>query len=632
MYKYKEKIGNILNKIKGNKRILYLTFCTVLVLSCLVLNMTFSFMTQNKNLNEANITIGDLKYKMVINEVELNESVGTKLPSNTIIGDRIILLKAGKTEQFNVSLISKNNFDTKYEIIYKVCTDENCTSFIDTPTTIEIFYQEDMPYISGTINAEKTKVVTLITNNQDNKDYYVQINLNAGYSHNELTAINQIVSPYSISTIKSNLSILAYVNGTEVTTFPTTENYNASVSCKSSSNNSNIVGTVRWNSSKWIINVASIDSKNTVCTVYFVEKNAGEIEAPTNWYQAAEGTLLAALRKNNIVGNASTVPGKEISNTSEAVLAKSQDDYGTTFYFRGAVENNYVVFAGMCWRIVRITGDGSIKLTLFNRNDNSRENPCNETGTNLAFAKYDGSNMASKFNTGEAYNAYVGFMYGTTGSNSYAAEHANKSDSTILTNLKTWYNLKLRNYNDQLSDTIWCNDKSIYSGNGYTGGSTEYAIVGRIHNGKSNPTFICPTINISGVDNNLSKFTSEDTINGNGKLKGKNGSGSLDYKIGLLTADEVAYAGAVWIWDNSNTSFYLYKNAGSSYWTMTPGGKDSNWGQTVMYVYNSNFLYQQDLYNGNLYVRPAISLLPSASITSTSGSGTATNPYIIKTS
>ena len=57
---------------------------------------------------------------------------------------------------------------------------------------------------------------------------------------------------------------------------------------------------------------------------------------------------------------------KEITsnkNTTEALLASTEDDYGTSYYFRGAVKNNYVQFANKCWRIVRITGDGSVILT-----------------------------------------------------------------------------------------------------------------------------------------------------------------------------------------------------------------------------------------------------------------------------
>jgi hypothetical protein len=61
------------------------------------------------------------------------------------------------------------------------------------------------------------------------------------------------------------------------------------------------------------------------------------------------------------------------------------------YYFRGNITNNYVVFAGMCWRIVRVTGDGSIKLALYNYNPNSSvTNPCDtsQDGTSYAFARY----------------------------------------------------------------------------------------------------------------------------------------------------------------------------------------------------------------------------------------------------
>ncbi len=243
MNKYKEKIGNILNKIKGNKRVMYLTFCIVLILFCLTLNVTFSLMTQNKNINEANIIIGDLKYKMVINEVTTDESVGTKLPSNTIIGDRIILLKAGKTEQFNMIFSSLNEIDTKYEIIYRVCTDVNCTSFIDTPNTIQIAYHIDTPDVSGTISAGKMKSIILVSDNQDDKDYYVQIDLNVGYAHNELVLTNQISNNFSPGSLEGNLSIIAYVDGVEVETFPTEPNYETGITCLYKNGNSGAANT-----------------------------------------------------------------------------------------------------------------------------------------------------------------------------------------------------------------------------------------------------------------------------------------------------------------------------------------------------------------------------------------------------
>ncbi len=273
MNKYKEKIGNILNKVKGNKRILYLTFCTVLILSCLVLNVTFAKYTDKTNKQEANIIIGDLKYNMVINEVTTNESVGTKLPSNTIIGDRIILLKAGKTEQFNMIFSSLNEIDTKYEIIYRVCTDVNCTSFIDTPNTIQIAYHIDTPDVSGTISAGKMKSIILVSDNQDDNDYYVQIDLNVGYAHNELALTNQISNKFEPGSLEGNLSIIAYVDGVEVETFPTEPNYETGITCLyKNGNTSTARGVFKYIAGKgWVVDVFDLDKSLTTCRVDFTK-------------------------------------------------------------------------------------------------------------------------------------------------------------------------------------------------------------------------------------------------------------------------------------------------------------------------------------------------------------------------
>ena len=440
-----------------------------------------------------------------------------------------------------------------------------------------------------------------------------------GMNKNYSGKITISVSPNpNTSVTKGDLTMYAYIDGKISSTFPTNENYNVTTSCKSFADLSNPVATAIWNN-EWVVNIASLKSGDVVCNVYFTEKKEGEIQAPNGWYSSKEGTLLAAIRRDNIISSPSTTPGKEISTATEKVLASSSDDYGTTFYFRGAVENNFVLFANMCWRVVRITGDGSIKLVLYNRNDNGVLNPCNETGTDLAFAKYDGTNMTSIFNK-EVGNASFGFMYGTTGASTYADEHMNKNDSTILTNLKTWYDLKLRSYNDKLADTIWCNDKSITSGLGYGSNTTNYSALKRI----STPSLICPTVNISSVDKNLSKFTSNDLINGNGKLKGSNGVGTLEYKIGLLTADELLFSGA----SNAvaNSTFYLITNSGKDFWTLSPSNYISGTAANAFCFYNK--ILNNDCYlETKKYIRPAISLLSTIEIIS--GNGTNLVPYKI---
>ena len=178
-----------------------------------------------------------------------------------------------------------------------------------------------------------------------------------------------------------------------------------------------------------------------------------------------------------------TVPGRNIATANEG-LRSTTDDYGTSYYFRGNVQNNYVVFAKMCWRIVRIDGQGNVKLVLYNYNSDKTNitNPCASTydGENNAFARVSGTTYTSAFNEDSsvyANNAGIGLMYGTPGSSSYTLEHANTNKSTILNNLETWYINNLgenaeKDYTNYLADVIWCNDKSFASNNTGTGTGT----------------------------------------------------------------------------------------------------------------------------------------------------------------
>ena len=318
---------------------------------------------------------------------------------------------------------------------------------------------------------------------------------------------------------------------------------------------------------------------------------------------------------------------KEITsnkNTTEAELASTEDDYGTSYYFRGAVKNNYVEFANKCWRIVRIVGDGSVKLVLHNDNTSNAANPCNSANnsTNAAFARYSGTTYTSAFNSNANDNAYVGFMYGTAGAGDYASTHANINKSKILQNLETWYKNNLESYESKLTDTIWCNDKSTFitytsgstygTGLGYGTNKTGYGARNRIYGvnpaSYASPSLICPNDNNGGK---LSKFTVKDTTNGNG---------NLTYKIGLLTADEIAYAG--YASGSENTTTYLQENTGTnSWWSLSPilfdGSVAIIWYVAPSYLFNG--------YVGSYYgVRPAISLISSISVT---GSGTSEDPF-----
>ena len=379
-----------------------------------------------------------------------------------------------------------------------------------------------------------------------------------------------------------------------------------------------------------------------------------------------ERLLSAAILQDNFVTEPLTVPGTEISSSTEAVLASTQDDYGTSYYFRGAVDNNFVEYANMCWRIVRITGDGSIKLVLYNyngltstNNTPSSSTPCNVTGDDYALARFEGDTYTSAFNYAFGDNAYVDLMYGNVGcsdktstafaycnnaggtwteSSSYAEAHGNTNPSTILTNLNKWYTnvlSKQSKFNDnQLADTIWCNDKSVVTdatfnpgrftlgtNYGYGTNTNYYGAIKRLVApsmhipGGTGPTLICPNDNNGGK---LSRFTVSDTTYGNGALSGY-------AKLGLLTADEIAFAGG--IYRNSNSTYYIRENANSGYWwSLSPVdfvvSNTDVWG-----VRGNNFLDIAGVDSNDYGVRPSLSLNSGVKISS--GVGSATSPYKI---
>ena len=371
-----------------------------------------------------------------------------------------------------------------------------------------------------------------------------------------------------------------------------------------------------------------------------------ETKLPT-WDNPEDGTLLAAIKSNNTVTTPKTTPGSEISADTEAVLASTEDDYGTSYYFRGAITNNFVEYANMCWRVVRVTGDGSIKLVLYNyngltstNNTPSSSTPCNVTGGDYALARYEGDTYTSKFNAIFKDNAYAGLMYGAAGASSYAAAHDNNTQSTILTNLNKWYTnvlSKQSNFNaNQLADIIWCNDKSVVTDTafnpssmtlgtnyGYGTNINYYGASKRLVQASSNkaggtgPSLICPNDNNGGK---LSKFTVSDTEYGNGALSGY-------AKIGLLTADEIAFAGGAY--GTTNSTYYIKGNTDSSWWCTFSPYSFVRSGATVLGV-NGKFSDIISAYIGSASgIRASLSLVSNIKISS--GIGTATNPYKIAT-
>ncbi len=395
---------------------------------------------------------------------------------------------------------------------------------------------------------------------------------------------------------KDDLYVAALIDGVESSTFPTTNKYNASVECTRNGKKIDAKESIDWSGTEWEL-TTKITSGNVRCNANF--------ETP-----ALKETILT---KNELKAPITT-PGAAISTASEALLASTEDDYGTSYYFRGAVTNNYVEFANKCWRIVRIGGDGSVKLILHNDNENGATNPCSSTNNseNAAFARYSGTTYTSVFNEKGADNAYVGFMYGTPNSNSYDATHANINKSTILNILETWYNNNLKLYDNMLYNNTFCIEKELITdtsydpwnwgnvkGLGYAKNVTYYGAVQRLTSSSNRPGGTGPILKCNGEFNKVVS------------------------KIGLISIDEAIFAG--YAANVKNSQNYLQENATSNdWWTISPAGFGSSGSAYIWFIRGTlseplgHPVVRKDA------IRPYISFKQSVKAT---GEGTAQDPY-----
>ena len=306
--------------------------------------------------------------------------------------------------------------------------------------------------------------------------------------------------------------------------------------------------------------------------------------------------------------------------TTDEGIYETTDDYGTTYFYRGAATNNYVQFAGYYWRIVRINGDGSIRMVY----DGTSAHANGESSTDRQIS-------TSAFNPAEDDNAYVGYMYGQTEASSYSATHANTNNSTIKIVVDNWYktNIEDKGYSQYIADVIYCNDRQIAADSasylpssvnfgvlGYEKNSTIYGPLSRYESYTFDPKPIQEIKMICSQQNDAF------TVRGIEK-----GNGILTYPVGLLTVDEL-FAGGFFdsYTSDINSNCYLY--TGQDYWTMSPGYFDGSYDCTiVIYASSSGRIGSNTVFSSTYGVRPVLSLKSSVEL---SGNGTIDSPYQVQ--
>lgn len=342
-------------------------------------------------------------------------------------------------------------------------------------------------------------------------------------------------------------------------------------------------------------------------------------DASSDGDAASTLNLLNALNSNinldtSITPDFSTSAGEQGDGTNG--LYESVDDFGTTYYFRGNVVNNYVYFADFYWRIIRINSDGTLRLIY--AGTEPHENGYIDNAPWDTVLSNENGNYDYVFNGAADDITYVGYMTGTVGASTYTEANSNTTDSSIKTVLDTWYRDNLMGYDSLIADTTYCNDRSmigINPGDTYNGGKITYNYVQRIDT--LTPTLKCTNKN--------DKFTISSSI----------GNGKLTYPIGLPTADEIWMSGVNAVFSPSTS--YIENNI--SFWTMTPYEYDGNTYMAI-YMFNSSSSFidsksrtsrarsnsSVDLNFNSVGIRPVISIYPSRL---SGGSGTMDDPFNI---
>ena len=297
-------------------------------------------------------------------------------------------------------------------------------------------------------------------------------------------------------------------------------------------------------------------------------------------------------RRYNLKGYAMTQTERE-SDKSDKGLYSMEDDGGTSYYYRGSVNNNYVKYAGAYWRIIRINGNGSVRLLYAGTTANA-------TGSGLNI-------KSSVFNTKRDNPAYNGYMYGSTLNESYAKTTANENNSTIKTVLDDWYKSKILGTSNEsvIADAGFCNDRSGYT---TTGSNTNYGPWRRYYQTK-HPTLKCAQTN--------DLFT----LSTNSK-----GNKALTYPIGLITVDELMLSG--YADGYINKSAYTYSS--STYWALSPSYFNvSALAAYGFYLYSAGYPIGYTSVTDVYGVRAVVNLSSDAQISG--GIGTSSSPYEIVT-
>ncbi len=291
-----------------------------------------------------------------------------------------------------------------------------------------------------------------------------------------------------------------------------------------------------------------------------------------------------AVRPITCVRSGATEVGS-VENSGVYTRAGTENDKYPIYYYRGKKDlvNNNVLFNNYCWKIVRTTATGGVRLIhVAEANDGKCD----------YFPVGSSIDEVIEFNSSGNDQKYAKYQYDNNGI---------PQDSNLKTKLENWYNTNMSNVDSKIETSIYCNDTSELStmerdSLNFDESTIYYCPYKRAYTG--NPTTLC-----------------------------SKKSDAYKLKVGFLTVDELVLAGRSWEYGMDD-----YLNDGDYYWIGTPSYFYSNYVHIFVdsYEYSVSMAAGDDL-NGrpfDLYwFHPVITLLPNTSYT---GTGTTTDPFVVQ--
>ena len=518
----------------------------------------------------------------------------------------VLLILVGLTYAYFLTRISGNT-NTKS---ISVTTKDLKITYGDGTNTV---LTSDVPLIPSS-DAIGVKDFT-VTNEGDDTSYVVVIEDIKILKGNEITTFNSNDFRYTLTCTKSDGTSCDGIS--EQTLFP----INGGILVRNEIKESDIH---TYKLTLWYIetNIDQSEDMNKTLEAKVNIKNVNEANPYSNT-TLAYNIINNAKNKTNgteLLETPKTKVAQEINATDEKVLSITSDDYGISYYYRGNVIDNYVDFAGMCWRIVRIQGDGSIKLILEDQDStcaNSDGNwniPTTTGGTvvkgNFGYTSYAANTLTATDGTKNSKVLYL-MHYLNGGTNN------DKSMAKAFENFQTG---PLANYLDKLKPGDWCmNDKAYATKTDNTTSLTSQEI---LDNQIKGTTFYYDSrVRLYG------KTPYEPILKCNGTVMTKFNDNESMY-VGTLTADEIVYAGGKVYAGNNN--YYLlndYQKTNSlSFWSLSPYDFTNGYDRVFSV---DNIGRPNDYYDVHYdySLRPSINLKSNVQINS--GDGTKSNSYKI---